>query len=85
MGVAIQAGPADVGETVFAGTSKGAVRAYAAATGVQVWEQTLEAGIYGNMRLEGGALLAVVNGGKYQLAALNPENGAILWTYVEPA
>jgi outer membrane protein assembly factor BamB len=70
---------------VFAGTSKGVARAYSAASGVKVWEQTVEGAIYGNLRLAGDKLLVVVSGTKYQLAALNPENGSILWTYVEPA
>ncbi len=85
MGFAIQAGPAVLGDKVFAGTSKGIARAYSAANGAQVWEQTIEGGIYGSLRLAGGKLLVVVSGSKYQLAALNPENGSILWTFNETA
>jgi outer membrane protein assembly factor BamB len=85
MGFAIQAGPVVLGDNVFAGTSKGIARAYSTANGTQVWEQTLEGGIYGSLRLVGGKLLVVVSGSKYQLAALNPENGSILWTFNESA
>ena len=84
LGVAVQAAPAVFEEKVFAGTSKGIARAFSIADGIQLWEQTLEGGIYGTLRLAGGKLLVVVSGTKYQLAALNPENGSILWTYVEP-
>lgn len=81
---AVQAGPVVEGEAVFAGESKGIVRSYSAAEGTQNWEQKLEGGVYGNLRLAGGKLLAVVSGTKYQLAALDPETGAIVWTYTEP-
>jgi outer membrane protein assembly factor BamB len=85
LGEAIQAGPAIDNGRVYIGTSKGKVRAYAAADGVQVWEQTVKGGIYGNLRVAGGKLLAVVSGGDFSLAALSLENGALVWSYKEPA
>ena len=81
----IQAAPAVDGELVFIGTTKGTVRAYSAADGTQKWEQTLEGGVFGALRVFGGKLLIVVSGSKYQLAALAPDSGSIVWTYVEPA
>jgi outer membrane protein assembly factor BamB len=82
---AIQAGPAVEGETVFAGESKGMVRAYRTDAGTQKWEQKLEGGVFGKLQLAGGKLLVVVNSGPYQLAALHPESGAVIWTYTEPS
>jgi outer membrane protein assembly factor BamB len=78
----IQAGPAGDGSNIYVGTTKGKVRAYSIASGAQVWEQSVsKGGIYGRVRVEGGKVLVVVNGGDYVLAALSPENGSILWTY----
>jgi outer membrane protein assembly factor BamB len=81
----IQAAPAVDGGLVFIGTTAGTVRAYSAADGTQKWEQTLAGGVFGNLRVFGGKLLIVVNSTKYQLAALAPDTGSIVWTYVEPA
>jgi outer membrane protein assembly factor BamB len=81
----IQAGPAVQDGTVFAGDSQGTVYAYSAEAGTPAWQRKLEGGVFGTLRLAGGKLLAVVNGGKYQLAALHPGNGSIIWTYTEPS
>ena len=61
------------------------VRAYSAADGAQAWEQTVKGGIYGNLRVAGGKLLAVVSGGDFVLAALSLENGSLVWSYKDPA
>jgi outer membrane protein assembly factor BamB len=79
-----QAAPAFDNGLVFIGTTAGAVHAFSAADGTQKWEQKLEGGVFGALRVFGGKLLIVVNGSKYQLAALAPDTGSILWTYVEP-
>ncbi|MBN1440472.1 MAG: PQQ-binding-like beta-propeller repeat protein [Anaerolineales bacterium] len=84
VGAPVQAGPAAQEGQVFAGTSKGTVRAYSIEAGAPVWEQTVEGAVHGSLRLSGGKLLVVVSGAKYQLAALNPESGVIVWTYAEP-
>jgi outer membrane protein assembly factor BamB len=81
----IQAAPAVDNGLVFIGTTAGTVRAYSAADGTQKWEQTLAGGVFGALRVFGGKLLIVVNSSKYQLAALAPDTGSIIWTYVEPA
>jgi outer membrane protein assembly factor BamB len=81
----IQAGPAVEGDTIYVGNASGKVRAYSTADGIQIWEQTIEGGIYGRLRVADGRLLAVVNGGKYLLAALSPDSGSILWTFDENA
>ncbi len=85
LGAPIQAAPAVDNGLVFVGTTSGTVRAYSAADGTQKWEQTLAGGVFGAPRVFGGKLLIVVNGSKYQLAALAPDTGSITWTYVEPA
>jgi glucose dehydrogenase len=87
LGAPIQAGPAFLDGTVFAGTTKGDVRAFDAATGKQLWQLTapIEGGIYGTLRIAAGKLLVPVNGGKFQLAALSADSGAVVWTYVEPS
>ncbi len=81
---AIQAGPVVDGERLYIGTTKGTVRAYSAADGTQVWEQTVKGGIYGDLRVAGGKLLAVVSGGDFSLAAFSIENGSLVWSYKEP-
>jgi outer membrane protein assembly factor BamB len=81
----IQAAPAVDNGLVFIGTTAGSVHAYSVTDGAQKWEQTLVGGVFGTLRVFGGKLLIVVNGTKYQLAALAPDTGSILWTYVEPA
>jgi outer membrane protein assembly factor BamB len=85
LGAPIQAAPAVDGGTVFIGAATGGtVRAYSAADGSQKWQQTIEGGVFGTLRVYAGKLLIPVNGSKYQLAALEPDTGAIVWTYVEP-
>jgi outer membrane protein assembly factor BamB len=81
----LQAGPAVLDGTVFAGTSKGGVRAFDAATGAQKWTQTIEGQVHGTLLIAGGKLLVPVSGGKFQLAALAPDSGAVAWTYTEPS
>jgi outer membrane protein assembly factor BamB len=85
LGAPIQAAPAVDAGLVFIGTTKGTVRAYSAADGTQKWEQTIEGGVFGTLRVFAGKLLLTINGSKYQLAALAPDTGSILWTYTEPA
>jgi eukaryotic-like serine/threonine-protein kinase len=85
LGAPIQAAPAVDGGVVFIGTATGEVRAFSAADGTQKWQQKLEGGVFGALRVFGGKLLIVVSGSKYQLAALAPDSGSIVWTYVEPA
>jgi outer membrane protein assembly factor BamB len=81
----IQAAPAVDGGTLFIGTTTGGtVRAYSAKDGSQKWQQTIEGGVFGTLRVYAGKLLITVNGSKYQLAALAPDTGSIVWTYVEP-
>jgi outer membrane protein assembly factor BamB len=82
---AIQAGPAVQADKIFVADTKGTVHAYSVEAGIPAWESDLEGGVFGTLRLAGGKLLAVVNGGKYQLAALQPESGAVIWTYTEPS
>jgi outer membrane protein assembly factor BamB len=84
MDAAIQAAPLVIGERVFAGASDGMVRAYSTASGVQVWELKLEGKVYGKLLADGDKLIVAVNGSKYQLAAIAPDTGTILWTFVEP-
>jgi outer membrane protein assembly factor BamB len=80
----VRATPAADADRVYIGTEAGTAYALDVVDGTIRWQQTIGGKLYGDPRLAGGKLLFTVLEGEVPLAALDPQNGAKLWSFVPP-
>ncbi len=80
----VRASPVAAADVVYIGTEAGTAYALDAADGTIRWQQTIGGKLYGDPQLAGGKLLFTVLEGEAPLVALDPQNGAKLWSFVPP-